>query len=302
MNDFLSRLAQRAAGREPTGSTLEPRTRPMYAAEATPADLQPFVPPPAEPSLDGDDAPSSMQPPRLGSRLSGDASRSENPSEQDARQPTRKRAAPPDKTPPTSQPPTHDLPASEPSTNVPPAIEPPALRAPRSVDLPTHPPATNDEANASDVSNARPTLEPRVNPGDARREHARRRRESATREARSKASPDSGPDVHPKTDSETATAGPTRPSLSHDATRERQSRPILRPRQGEPSPNASSPNAPDDTPAESSKPAEVTIEIGRLEVRATSTKKTQTPAPSRQKFRPKTSLDDYLARRRGDDR
>lgn len=319
MSDFLSRLARRAAGREPTGSTLEPRTRPMYAAEAVPADLQPFMAQSAEQPFDGDDDPSSMQPPRPGSRPTGEASRSErelqpssrsrneNQSGQDAREPGATRAAPPDKKPPRNEPPrneppTEDPPAYEPSTNSPPAIEPPADRGPRSADAPTRRPAKSSEANASDVSSARPTLKPRVNPGDARREHARRRHETATRDTRSTVSPDSGPDTRPATDSETATADLTQPSQSHDATRERHSRPSLRPRGSDPSPNSPDETPPDETPAEPSKPAEVTIEIGRLEVRATSTKKTQTPAPSRQKFRPNTSLDDYLARRRGDDR
>jgi hypothetical protein len=58
----------------------------------------------------------------------------------------------------------------------------------------------------------------------------------------------------------------------------------------------------DQTPTERPEPAQVTIAIGRLEVRAASAKKPQRPTPSRQSFRPETSLDDYLARRRGDDR
>jgi hypothetical protein len=50
------------------------------------------------------------------------------------------------------------------------------------------------------------------------------------------------------------------------------------------------------------KPAEITIEIGRIEVRAVPPAKTSQPTPRRREFRPKTSLTDYLDRRRGDNR
>ncbi len=89
-----------------------------------------------------------------------------------------------------------------------------------------------------------------------------------------------------------ASSAPEPPPPGEEEGREGALRPALRPRTEASASRAAEPNQPA-TSARS-----ITVEIGRLEVRAAA-EQPSAPTPRRQQFRPDTSLDDYLSRRRG---